>query len=677
MFLPPLRRLWKPRAPGEALLVLLLGGVAFLLACHDLQDNDVWWHLRAGEWILQNGGPPQSDPFTFASADRPWIDLHWVFQVVLFLTFRTGGVRAVILLAAALAAAAVLVALSARPRGAALPVVLLGWAPCLLLAATRFHVRPEAVTLLLLAAFLAVIVRLDEDPRLGWALPPLQVIWVNVHGLFVFGPIVLGFRLVEQLAGLLARRLRGLPAWTPEEGRWWRNVGGASAAVVLACLVNPYGLAGARTPLDLYEKVAEAGNPYKEYIEEFRTPREFVAAVSPEAAFNGGPFCCLPFLLLLLPVGFLLPALWRAGHGGKDEEGPLRPDADSSGSLSPVLGTGSGWLGLLAVSVFLLAAHALTLAPRGRPAWLVFAGGAAPPLFAAAGVAGGLVLFRRSWSAAVLSLAGGFALAAWIVWLKGHLVADRVTADGPSSPWSPSLLVATLGAAVAVPLLLWHGASLFRLLLAAAFAYLALNATNSLTRFGLVAGFLLSQDLALQVSLLLGAKPSSSFSPVQGTGSGSFSAGQGTASGDKVSKGRWRTPALVSLSLAGLLVGWAAAILAQRTGGWLAPYPLGLREQPLTFAHEAARFAGQEDMPRRALVYDLVQACVYVFHGAPGTRSSWTHAWKYLPWRPSAPTHSRRCCRAARPVRSRPWAPWATPLCCCPTTGTPTGRPPS
>jgi hypothetical protein len=47
------------------------------------------------------------------------------------------------------------------------------------------------------------------------------------------------------------------------------------------------------------------------------------------------------------------------------------------------------------------------------------------------------------------------------------------------------------------------------------------------------------------------------------------------------------------------------------------PRRFGLREAPLAYAHEAAQFAGQPGLPDRALVFDLAQSGVYVFHNGP------------------------------------------------------------
>src|SRR5271167_3815506 len=97
-------------------LVLLMAGAAFALGCQELADADVWWHLRAGQWIWHNHKVPTLDPFTFASADRPWVDLHWLFQVCLAAAFAAGGVCGMILMAAGFWTAVVLVALTAGGR---------------------------------------------------------------------------------------------------------------------------------------------------------------------------------------------------------------------------------------------------------------------------------------------------------------------------------------------------------------------------------------------------------------------------------------------------------------------------------------------------------------------------------------------------------------------------------
>ena len=64
---------------ADRLLVAELGVLAFLLGCYELFDPDIWWHSRSGQWILEHGRVPFLDIFSFRSADRVWVDLHWGF----------------------------------------------------------------------------------------------------------------------------------------------------------------------------------------------------------------------------------------------------------------------------------------------------------------------------------------------------------------------------------------------------------------------------------------------------------------------------------------------------------------------------------------------------------------------------------------------------------------------
>ena len=124
-----------------------------------------------------------------------------------------------------------------------IPVMVLAWLPALFVLAGRIYVRPETLTLFYLSVFLAVILRWDRFPILAFLLPVVQVAWVNSHGLFVLGPVILGFALIDAALrfGLFA----------PERRRWWKLILGASLATGLACLINPYGINGAVYPIEL------------------------------------------------------------------------------------------------------------------------------------------------------------------------------------------------------------------------------------------------------------------------------------------------------------------------------------------------------------------------------------------------------------------------------------------
>src|SRR5262249_30085048 len=144
----------------------------------------------------------------------------------------------------------------------------------LVLLAFRLDPRPEIFSLFYMGCFLAVLWRVQDRPALIWLLVPLQVLWVNVQGLFIIGPILVCLFAGAQLSWLLWNLLCGKAGFEPADRRWWLHVGGGFLTVTAACLANPYFLDGAWFPFALFPKVAEAGNVYKHYIDELMSPRD-------------------------------------------------------------------------------------------------------------------------------------------------------------------------------------------------------------------------------------------------------------------------------------------------------------------------------------------------------------------------------------------------------------------
>ncbi|MHB1561801.1 MAG: hypothetical protein ACYC61_30495, partial [Isosphaeraceae bacterium] len=119
---------WSGRATGGAAIALVAAS-AFALGCQELVDSDVWWHVRTGRWIVENGRVPWEDPFTFASPGRVWVDLHWLFQLVLAGADAAGGAMGMILLAAGLCASVALAGIAARANSWPVWVVAACWLP--------------------------------------------------------------------------------------------------------------------------------------------------------------------------------------------------------------------------------------------------------------------------------------------------------------------------------------------------------------------------------------------------------------------------------------------------------------------------------------------------------------------------------------------------------------------
>ncbi|HWB12501.1 MAG TPA: hypothetical protein VG826_24970 [Pirellulales bacterium] len=558
-------------------MAVLLSAVAFSLACYRETDNDIWWHLAGGDWILREGRVPDLDPFTFASADRQWIDLHWLFEVAVALIYRAAAMPGVIVFSATLSAATIAVALTMPSRSWPMPVVMLCWAPALMLMGWRLPPRPELCSLVFLSTFLAVMHRLPRQPRLAWLLPVVQVLWVNTHALFVLGLVVLALFLAASIAEELWRRWKGGEPTRPDG--WWRIVGPASGLVVVGCLANPYLFRGALFPLELFPKIAASENVFKQTIGEFTSLIRW-AQQTDLPATRSLYFCVTYFLYLLLPVSFLLPATWRAWQS--DSRRPTtKTDQVAQADIKD-----RAWLGLLVVAVVF--AGLSTLALPGRPVgWWSAPGRYVPIGWLVLGAACAIAQGRRE--PATTSLLAFAAMAAWTVTLRGMLFGrDDLLGVGGTGTWLMAAVASVSGGIV-----LWkHGACMERVLFTLAFGYLGMQAMRNAPLFGLATGGVLAANVGQWTGELINGR---------------------------IWRPRYRTAGrLLNLAIAGALAFWIFAVATDRYHGWTRQlHFFGFDEAPFVSAHAAARFAGQPELPKRAVCFNLGQAGVYSFHNGP------------------------------------------------------------
>lgn len=246
----------------------------FLLCVFPLMDTDFWWHLRTGELIWERKTVPQVDWFLFTDFDKPWIDLHWGFQLLVTGLYHLGGVNLVILVKAAVIAAAVGIAWHAV--GKELPTWLrtVIWIPAIICISGRGYERPEMLSQLFLALWLWIAFRAETQPRWVWWLPVIQIVWMNCHALFVLGLVVGGCFAIDY----------GLRAWA--KGRWGMlsvsselrpsTVLSSGGLCALAALVNPYLWEGALFPVVLYRKFSVEQDFYSARIGEFQQPIKFL-----------------------------------------------------------------------------------------------------------------------------------------------------------------------------------------------------------------------------------------------------------------------------------------------------------------------------------------------------------------------------------------------------------------
>ncbi|MFL5298116.1 MAG: hypothetical protein ACJ798_17200 [Phenylobacterium sp.] len=198
-------------------------------------DGDTWWHVAAGRLMIARGEVLATDPFSFTMAGRPWMTHEWLSEVLFGGAFNLGGWGGVQLLTAlAAGAAAGLLARCTARWTTGLPQVSL-LVVALSLCMPHLLARPHVLAWPLLVAWTAeLLVARDEDRAPRWRFLPLMVLWANLHGSSLFGPVLVApFALEAVLAAPAPRRASVALRW-----------GGFGLAAALAALATPHGIGG-------------------------------------------------------------------------------------------------------------------------------------------------------------------------------------------------------------------------------------------------------------------------------------------------------------------------------------------------------------------------------------------------------------------------------------------------
>lgn len=221
----------------RSLMVAAAFSGIFALATRVSLDPDTWWHLRAGQWMVEHHQILTHDPFSWTRSGGEWVNHSWLSQVGMYLLWTGFGFAGLNLLTAVFVTLAFSFVYLQTEGSVYLRTFVLMLAA--LSSAVYWWARPEIISFGLAAVFAYILglYRWRGIDRL-WLLPPLMAVWVNVHGGYVIGLLLLAVTLAGQAGSRLCGH-RGTGVLDGTRFAWLALVGAACAAAVV---VNPYGL---------------------------------------------------------------------------------------------------------------------------------------------------------------------------------------------------------------------------------------------------------------------------------------------------------------------------------------------------------------------------------------------------------------------------------------------------
>ncbi len=259
----------------------------FAMAARISVDTDTWWHLRAGQWIVEHRQIPRIDTFSYTRFGESWEYPGWIVEVPMYWIYRLLGLGGLNLWTATMVVIAFVFVWLTMSGDAFLRAFILVLAAAA--SGVYWAARPYLVTFVLTGAYLWLLEGYRWNKwkgnglRLVW-LPFLMALWVNSHGGFIIGFILWGIYWTAEVGQKLLEKVRapGVPfalvnLRTP---LLWAGIG-----LVLAVCINPYGISMLAYPF----KTVSIG-ALREYIQEWQSP--------PFHSISFQPFAWLIFLTL-------------------------------------------------------------------------------------------------------------------------------------------------------------------------------------------------------------------------------------------------------------------------------------------------------------------------------------------------------------------------------------------
>jgi hypothetical protein len=205
-----------------------------------LGDGDTGYHIKTGQVILKNWSIPAHDFYSFHFPALSWTAHEWLAEVIMALLFEWAGLTGVVVFFAfVLALTHWLLYQSLKAKSDDL--ILCTFVALLATATSSTHwlARPHVFSILLTVIWCHCLSAYQSKNRNVFVscLPILMLLWVNLHGGFIIGLILLGIYLASEWVSLLTAK--------PESSWIHRKRAKTLLLLLLACMAaccfNPHG----------------------------------------------------------------------------------------------------------------------------------------------------------------------------------------------------------------------------------------------------------------------------------------------------------------------------------------------------------------------------------------------------------------------------------------------------
>ncbi len=304
------------------LLISLELFVVFISNSKLAGEDDLFWYLSTGRYIVESGTVPSSDVFGITTAGTPWIPFEWGWDVINYYIFSAGGYLGLHIFSTLLILIIInlilynLIKLKTNYTLISIILVIL-----LLGTAMRLSVKPHLISYLCIVLLLTIIIKyryIDrKNYKILYYIPLIFLVWINMHMGVLAGLFLLGLYFLSELAGTVFSKRLKPGTITPLTKNELIRLGIILFLSAAATLLNPHGIKTFEHAFNIVsmkqlETIYEWVSPFsKIYLLSFSNfiYYIFIICLVPTAYFS---FKNKDFTPILLCTGFFIYSLSAA-----------------------------------------------------------------------------------------------------------------------------------------------------------------------------------------------------------------------------------------------------------------------------------------------------------------------------------------------------------------------------
>jgi hypothetical protein len=197
----------------------------FILLTRTPIDADIWWHLKAGQTMIEQKQILLSDIFSYTRFNTEWVNAFWISEILLYAVYTFARYFGLTFFVSAIGAVTFYITSRRLSGNIFLNSFILILAA--ITAAPIWGPRPQILSFL----FIALLDVWLNNKKPNWFLFPLFALWANIHGGWIWGFLLI----IAHVTGKITEQL------TNQEKNWdeIKSLIGWSTLSALAIGINP------------------------------------------------------------------------------------------------------------------------------------------------------------------------------------------------------------------------------------------------------------------------------------------------------------------------------------------------------------------------------------------------------------------------------------------------------